>query len=208
MAKESKVVIVSGPSGVGKSTICREAVKQLNNVYLSVSITTRPRGRGETHGKDYWFVSEQEFQKRINKGLLLEYAEVFGYLYGTPKDKIDEELKAGKTVILEIDVQGAKQAKVVYPDAIMIFILPPSEKVLAERMNRRGREDTEEAEERLGEASSEVAAAWQYYEHMVINEDLQQAVKEIVQIIRQTSLSDRSADENQANVRRNDVRRA
>lgn len=204
--QEGKLVIVSGPSGVGKSTICREAIKQLKNVYLSVSITTRPRSQGETHGKDYWFVSEQEFQERINKGLLLEYATVFGHLYGTPKDKIDEELKAGKTIILEIDVQGAKQAKIVYPDAIMIFILPPSEKALAERMNRRDREDTEETEERLGEASSEIAAAWQYYEHMVINEDLQQAVKEVVQIIQETSLSKRSADENQANVGRNDVR--
>jgi guanylate kinase len=180
---KGKVVIVSGPSGVGKSTICKQVVNQLNNVYLSVSITTRPRGQGENHGKDYWFVSEQEFQERINKGLLLEYAEVFGHLYGTPKDKVDQELKAGKTVILEIDVQGAKQAKIVYPDATMIFILPPSAKVLAERMSRRGREDTEEAEERLVEAGSEVAAAWQYYEHMVINENLQQAVKEIVQII-------------------------
>jgi len=199
---------VSGPSGVGKSTICRQAVKHLDNVYLSISITSRPRGQGETHGKDYWFVSEQEFQERINKGLLLEYAEVFGHLYGTPKDKVDEELKAGKTVILEIDVQGAKQAKIVYPGALMIFILPPSEKVLAERMNRRGREDTEEAEGRLEEASSEIAAAWQYYQHLVINEDLQQAIKEVVQIIQETSLSESSADENQANVGRNDVRRA
>jgi len=199
---EPKVVIVSGPSGVGKSTICREVVKHLNNAYLSVSVTTRPRGQGETHGRDYWFISEQEFQERINSGLMLEYAEVFDHLYGTPKDKVEEALQAGKTVILEIDVQGAKQAKMVYPDAVMIFVLPPSAKVLAERMDRRGREDTGEAEERLGEASSEIAAAWQYYEHMVINEDLQQAVKEMVQVIQGTSLSDESRNENpQANVR-------
>lgn len=181
--KEGKVVIVSGPSGVGKSTICREVARRLSNIYLSVSVTTRPRSQGETHGKDYWFVSEQEFAERINKGLLLEYAEVFDHLYGTPKDKVEDALQAGKTVILEIDVQGARQAKMIYPDAIMIFILPPSAKVLAERMGRRGREDTGQAEERLSEASSEIAAAWQYYEYMVINEDLQQAVKEVVQII-------------------------
>jgi len=209
MQGKGKLVIVSGPSGVGKSTICREVAKRLNNIYLSVSVTTRPRGPGETHGQDYWFISEQEFAERIRQGLLLEYAEVFGHLYGTPKDKVDEAVKAGKTVILEIDVQGAKQAKTIYPDAVMIFILPPSAKVLADRMGRRGREDTEEAEERLDGASSEIAAAWQYYQHLVINEDLQQAVKEVVQIIQGTSLSERSADENpQANVGRDDVRRA
>ena len=198
--KHGKVVIVSGPSGVGKSTVCREVAKRLNDVYLSISVTTRPRGPAETHGKDYWFISEQEFQERIEKGLLLEHAEVFGHLYGTPKEKVDEALQAGKTVILEIDVQGARQAKVVVPDAVMIFILPPSARVLAERMGRRGREDSETAEERLDGASGEIAAAWQYYEHMVINEDLQQAVKEVVQII-QGDPRDESRDGNdQANV--------
>jgi len=181
--RNSKVVIVSGPSGVGKSTICKEVVKRLNNAYLSVSVTTRPKTESEVDGEDYWFISKQEFQQRINKGLLLEYAEVFGHLYGTPKAKVDEALQAGKTVILEIDVQGAKQAKIIHQDAVMIFILPPSQKDLAERMNIRGREDTETAEERLNGASAEIAAAWQYYEHMVINEDLEQAVSEVVQII-------------------------
>jgi guanylate kinase len=181
--KKSKVVVVSGPSGVGKSTICKEVVKRLKNAYLSVSLTTRPRSKGETHGQDYYFLSKQEFQEKINKGLLLEYAEVFGHLYGTPKDKIEQALQAGKTVILEIDVQGAKQAKTAYPDAIMIFILPPSEKVLAERMNNRGREDIQKAKERLDEAGGEIAAAWQYYQYMVINEDLQQAVEEVIKII-------------------------
>ena len=181
---KGKVVVVSGPSGVGKSTICKEVAKRLNDVCLSVSVTTRPRSETEVDGDDYWFISEQEFQERIDKGLLLEYAEVFGHLYGTPKDKVDEELQRGRAVILEIDVQGAKQAKAVFPDAVMIFILPPSAKTLAERMNNRGREDAEAAEERLDGAGTEIAAAWQYYEHMVINEDLQQAVGECVQIIK------------------------
>jgi guanylate kinase len=182
--RKGKVVIVSGPSGVGKSTICKEVVKRLNNVYLSVSVTTRPKSEKEADGDDYWFISEQEFQERIDKLLLLEHAEVFGHLYGTPKDKVDEALQRGRTVILEIDVQGAKQAKAIFPDAIMIFILPPSAKTLAERMNRRGREGTEAAEERLDGAGTEIAAAWQYYKHMVINEDLQQAVNECVQIVK------------------------
>ncbi|GAH47187.1 unnamed protein product, partial [marine sediment metagenome] len=119
---KGKVVIVSGPSGVGKSTICKEVVKRLNNVYLSVSVTTRPRGEAEVDGEDYWFISEREFQERVDKGLLLEYAEVFGHLYGTPRDKVDAALQAGKSIILEIDVQGAKQAKRTYRDMVMIFI--------------------------------------------------------------------------------------
>ncbi len=184
--RKGKMVIVSGPSGVGKSTICKEAVKRLKNVYLSVSVTTRPRSEAEIDGEDYWFISESEFQERIDKGLLLEYAEVFGHLYGTPKDKVDAALQAGKSVILEIDVQGARQAKRTYRDAVMIFILAPSQKELAERMKLRGREDIETAQGRLDEAGTEIAAAWQYYEHMVINDDLQQAVSEVVQIIQQS----------------------
>jgi len=180
---KGKIVIVSGPSGVGKSTICKEIVKRLDYVYLSVSVTTRPKSNAEVDGQDYWFVSEEDFQERIENGLLLEYAEVFGHLYGTPKDKVEEALQAGKVVILEIDVQGAIKAKAVFPDAVMIFILAPTEKDLAERLNHRGREAGEVVEERLNGASAEIAAAWQHYEHMVINEDLQQAVNECVQII-------------------------
>jgi len=183
--KEGKVVIVSGPSGVGKSTICRKAVDRLDNVCISVSVTTRPKSESEVNGQDYWFISKEQFQERINKGLLLEYAEVFGYLYGTPKELVDEVLQAGKTVILEIDVQGARQVKVVYPDARMIFILPPSQRDLAERMKNRGREKADVAEERLEGASVEIAAAWQYYQYMVINDDLEQAVNEAVQIIQE-----------------------
>jgi guanylate kinase len=181
---KGKVVIVSGPSGVGKSTICKEILKKLNYIYLSVSLTTRPISKAEVDGNDYWFVSEEDFRERIKKGLLLEYAEVFGHLYGTPKDKVDEALQAGKVVILEIDVQGAIKAKVVFPDAVMIFILPPSAKDLAKRLNHRGRDAEEVAEMRLNGASAEIAAAWQHYEYMVINEDLQQAVNECVQIIK------------------------
>jgi len=183
---KGRVVIVSGPSGVGKSTICKEILRILDYVYLSVSVTTRPKSEVEIDGEDYWFISEEEFRERIDKGLLLEYAEVFGHLYGTPKDKVDEELRAGKVVILEIDVQGAAKARMIYPDAVMVFILPPSAKDLAERLNNRGRDAEEVAEERLNGASVEIAAAWQYYEHMVINEDLQQAVNECVQIIEKT----------------------
>jgi guanylate kinase len=171
---------------VGKSTICREVVKRLKNTRISVSVTTRPRSEKEVDGRDYWFISKEQFQQRISKGTLLEHAEVFGNFYGTPKDKVDEALRAGETIILEIDVQGAKQIKAIYPAAVMIFILPPTQRELAERMNLRGREDAQTAEKRLNGAGVEIAAAWQYYEHMVINDDLEQAVKEIVQIIKQS----------------------
>ena len=180
---KGKVVIVSGPSGVGKSTICKEVVKRFDNIYLSVSVTTRPKSEAEVDGQDYWFISEQEFQERIDKDLLLEHAEVFGHLYGTPRDKVEEAIQAGKNVILEIDVQGAKQALLIFPDAVMIFVLPPTEKDLVKRMDNRGREAADAAEKRLSGASDEIAAAWQYYKHMIINEDLQQAVDECVQII-------------------------
>jgi guanylate kinase len=159
------VVVISGPSGVGKGTICRELVKRIDNAYLSMSVTTRPKSDKEVDGKDYWFVSKEEFQKRIDNGTMLEYAEVFGNFYGTPKDKLDEALAAGKAAILEIDVQGGKQVKEVYPGAVMIFILAPTQK------------------ERLNQAQTEIAAAWQYYEHMVINDKLQDAVGEIIAIL-------------------------
>ena len=182
---KSKVVIISGPSGVGKSTICKKIVERLNNIYLSVSVTTKGKSESEVNGRNYWFISKEEFQERIDNGLLLEYAEVFGNMYGTPKDKVDEALESGKVALLEIDVQGAKQAKQIYKDAVMIFILPPTQKDLAERMNHRGREDIKTAEERLNGASTEVAAAWQYYKYMVINDELEQAVHEVIQIIKQ-----------------------
>jgi guanylate kinase len=128
---------------------------------------------------------------------LLEHAEVFGHWYGTPRDEVDKALRVRKTVILEIDVQGGRQAKMRYPEAIMVFVLPPSARVLAERMNHRGRDDNETIEQRLEEAGREIAAGWQYYEHMVINGDLPQAVNEVCEIIeraRNEPASDETAD--------------
>ncbi len=179
-----KLVVVSGPSGVGKSTICKAVAQRMDHVCLSVSMTTRPKAESEIDGQDYWYISEEEFKKRVDRGLFLEHAKVFGHYYGTPKDKVDEALGQGKVVILEIDVQGGRQVKTLYPDAVMVFIVPPSQKELAQRLNGRARENSEQAEERLEWADDEMAAGWQYYNHMVINADLEQAINEVIQILK------------------------
>ncbi|MFA5293564.1 MAG: guanylate kinase [Phycisphaerae bacterium] len=178
------IFVISGPSGVGKSTICDQLIKQLDDVYLSVSTTTREKKAGEEDGKHYHFIDRAEFERQIAAGNFIEYAEVFGNLYGTPKDKLEQALNNGKTVILEIDVQGAQQVKRLYPDAKLIFVLPPKHNELQKRINGRGRDDEKDVEKRLQRAGIEIAAAWQHYEYMVINEDLPQAIEEIIQIIK------------------------
>ena len=181
--RKGKVVVISGPSGVGKSTICREIVKKLDNVCLSVSATTRPRAENEADGKDYHFLTKSEFKEKIDAGQFLEYAEVFGNFYGTPKDKVRQNLKAGKTVILEIDVQGGAQIKTAFPDAVMIFIMPPDHGELAKRMGLRAREEPQTAEKRLKKAGSEIAAANRCYDYKVVNDNLQDTVNEVIKII-------------------------
>jgi len=167
---------------VGKSTISRRLVQEYNNACLSVSVTTRPKAENEVDGRDYYFISSDEFKKWAEQGRFLEYAEVFGNMYGTLKENVDKAVARGKTIILEIDVQGALRVKEIYPDVKMIFILPPTQKDLVERMNGRGRDDAETARIRLEGANGEIAAAWRYYNNMVINDDLAAAVSEVAQI--------------------------
>ena len=181
--EKGKLVIVSGPSGVGKGTICAELVKK-KEAFLSISTTTRPQGEGEVDGKNYRFISKEEFQKRIENNEFIEYAEVFGNFYGTPRPEVQKALAKGKIVILEIDVQGALKVKEQYPEALMVFLMAPTQEDLAKRMTNRARgEDSETAKKRLDNASQEIAAAWQYYDHMVINDEVEQAVEEITKII-------------------------
>jgi guanylate kinase len=182
--KKGKLVIISGPSGVGKGTICAQVARRLPNVYINTSATTRPKSQIEYDGKDYWFVSPEQFQKMIAEGKLLEYADVFGNMYGTPKEQVDQALADGKVVILEIDVQGGKNIKANYPDAILIFILPPDRKELERRLTKRGRETIEVANRRLQRASNEIDEARKFYNNMVVNDDLEQAVRRVINIIR------------------------
>ena len=185
--KKGKLVVISGPSGVGKGTICKQLVRRLNDVCLNVSATTRPKAKTEVDGKDYYFLPREQFEKRIKEGWFLEYAEVFGNFYGTPKDKVDEATAAGKTVILEIDVQGGGQVKAKCPDAVMIFIMPPTTKALVERITGRGRDAADVVQKRLAKADAEIKAAGNLYEYKIVNDDLEQAINEVMEIIRKAN---------------------
>ncbi|HOK96443.1 MAG TPA: guanylate kinase [Anaerohalosphaeraceae bacterium] len=178
-----KLVVISGPSGVGKSTICRRIVEK-RDAFLSVSATTRKPGASEENGRDYWFVSRQEFERRIRAGEFLEYADVFGNYYGTPRPPVEKALAEGRTVILEIDVQGGLQVRQKCPEAVLIFILPPRPEDLQQRMRCRGRgEDEASRKRRLETAEKEIAAARKHYDYFVVNADLDAAIQEVMDII-------------------------
>ncbi len=190
-AKTGQLIVVSGPSGVGKGTICRAVMRRLPDICLSVSATTRPQAETEIDGQDYFFMTRDVFEVGIAEGRFLEYANVFGNYYGTPKDKVDSLLCDGKTVFLEIDVQGGKQAMALYPNALLLFVLPPDMNALNQRLRLRGRDTSEIASQRLREAETEIEAAKEFYEHFVVNDNLEQAVETVVEII-QNQITDLS----------------
>ncbi len=178
-----KLIVISGPSGVGKSTISSEIVKRLD-AHLCRSVTTRAKGENEVDGEHYSFITTEEFKKGILEERFLEYAEVFGNHYGTLWQPVEEALEAGKTVLLEIDVQGGLSVRKIYKDAQLIFIVPPHTSDLQKRMDGRQRgEDEETKKKRIQGAGEETAKAWQHYDHMVINDDLETAINEIIDII-------------------------
>jgi len=176
------LVIFSGPSGVGKTTITRAVIERVEGAQLSVSATTRPMRTGEREGVDYFFKTPEEFAELERSGAMLETADVFGCKYGTPEAWVDERLGAGKVVVLEIDVQGARVVKLRRPEAFGVFILPPSEQVLLERLRARKREPEEAIQKRFAEAKREIADARESgaYDVFITNGDLDRAIEEAV----------------------------
>lgn len=176
------LIIISGPSGTGKGTIIDALINKDPSIVLSVSCTTRKPRPTEVDGVNYYFLNRDEFLKGVSAGNFLEYANVFGNLYGTPKDKVIEKLSEGKNVLLEIDVQGASQVKKNFPDAITIFIMPPSEEELLKRLKNRATETPEQLENRIKKAADEMAQK-NNYDYIVVNEDLDEAVNSVYKII-------------------------
>lgn len=180
------LVIISGPSGAGKTTITRAVERSIPGSVFSVSATTRPRTDADVEGVDYHFVSDAEFNRMIAAGEFLEWVDLFGKKYGTPRAWVKEQLARGRLVILEIDVVGAKKVKAQLPGAYALFILPPSEEVLLERLRSRKREGEEVIQRRFAEARREIQQAreWGIYDRMIVNDRLQDAIDEAVGCVR------------------------
>lgn len=182
MTDKGILVIFSGPSGSGKGTVLGKLLEKRDDVKLSVSMTTREKRAGEIDGVHYYYVTREYFEKKIADNKMLEYAEYADNLYGTPKDPVDEMLKAGLAVILEIEVQGAEKIRKLYPDAVSIFLAPPSTAILEERLRGRNTEDEETVNHRLVIAREEIRRAVEY-DYMVINDTVDNAVNGIETII-------------------------
>lgn len=178
---KGRLFVISGPSGTGKGTICREILKDIRNEF-SVSMTTREPREGEEHGREYFFVSHEEFIENINRNNFLEYATVFDNYYGTPKDIVLKKLEKGRNVILDIDVQGGLQVKEAMPEAVLIFLLPPSLAALRSRLENRGTETPDKIEKRLNKALDEIKFIGEY-DYMVVNDVREDAVSDVRSIM-------------------------
>ncbi len=175
--------MVSAPSAGGKGTILKELFRQDGNLRMSVSATTRQPRPGEENGKDYYFMSREEFQELVAGGRMLEHAEYVGNCYGTPREPVEEWLAQGLDMVLEIDVQGGAQIKRLAPDCVSVFITPPSMEVLEKRLRDRGTEDDETVRKRLAAAREELPHA-EDYDYIVVNDRLEDAVEDMLAILR------------------------
>lgn len=180
--RKGLLLVVSGPSGAGKGTICKAILDQNDQIKLSVSATTRKPRNGEVHGVNYFFLEKEEFTNMIEKGEFLEYAQIYDNFYGTPKSAIMETLDNGQDVILEIEMQGARQIKEVYPEGVFIFVLPPSLEELKSRIVGRGTETQEEIEKRFSCAFEEINQIVNY-DYFIVNEDIEKSVSDVEAII-------------------------
>lgn len=186
--KEGMLVLFSGPSGVGKDTVLNVVLNKDKSLQKSTSLTTRKIREDETDGKDYYFITFPKFEEMVSNGEVLEYAQYGANMYGTPKAPVDKWLSEGKTVILKIEVQGAKSIKEMYPDSVGIFLLPPSMEVLEQRLRSRGTEDEEDIQRRLEIARDEIHKSVDY-DYFVINEDIDSASDDVLTIIKALDFS-------------------
>lgn len=177
------LIVFSGPSGSGKDTLLKALCGKSRKISLSISATTRAPREGEVDGTDYYFITQQNFEQKIAENDMLEYAEYCGNYYGTPRTPIENWMRQGKDVILEIEVQGGAQVRKKCPDAVSIFILPPSIEELENRLRRRGTESEEAIQKRLAAARQEIGSAEQY-DYVVVNDKLETAVRDIRRIIK------------------------
>lgn len=182
--KKGLLIVYSGPSGVGKSTVLHEVLKDKElKLVFSISMTTRSPRKGEEDGKDYFFVSKEEFEKAIKEDKFLEHAKYVDNYYGTPLEYVEQKRNEGYNVILEIDIQGGKQVIAKCPETVSIFVLPPNDEVLKERLSSRGTEKEEVIEKRLAMAKKEIKES-DIYKYHVINDDIAKAIKEVSDIIK------------------------
>jgi guanylate kinase len=177
-----RLFVVSGPSGVGKGTLRKALFESVDNLVYSISCTTRSPRKGEKDGYDYRFISQESFRRLAEEGMFLEWAEVHGNLYGTLKEDVVAALSKGKDVVLEIDVQGAARVKEAMPDSVLLFILPPSENELLERLSRRGTESIEEVRARFEGARQEIELSGRY-DHVIVNDVFKRALGELAGIV-------------------------
>lgn len=177
------LIVVSGPSGAGKGTVCSALLAKQADIQLSISTTTREPRKIEKPGVNYHYFTKEEFRSQIDQDGFLEYAEVYGNYYGTPKKFVLDALKAGNDVLLEIDIQGALKVKEAYPDGVFIFILPPTLEELQKRITSRGTETEESLKKRLGAAVEEIEQAFKY-EYCIVNDQVDEAVEELEAILK------------------------